>query len=346
MKVMFFVIVAYIFASAPLSCEEDGGSPPSRIMAIHVANKGGFVNDQGLVVQRPQYDQCRGFRGEYGLVKLGSHWKFINRSFKLLDRDFTFIVPAPVSEDGVYCVKTQSGYRFYRPASDTFIGDSYRLAHPFSSGLGLAKDDEGWIALRSNSEVIFRTGLSVVNGFSEGFAAAKDGNIWGYLGGDGKMAIPPSFAKAEAFSDGLACIQAAAGKWGAIDRNGLIVLDCAFDDLGPFTDGLARFRAAHGAWGFVDRNGVVVIEPRYGSVLPFAGGLAPVMEKGRYGYIDRRGVAVIALSYSGAGQFALGLATVKEDPETTGGIEISSIIDRHGTKIFDGIRYWKEQMQP
>ena len=243
-----------------------------RLAIVQIGDKWGYINYEGEVVIKPQFDNAEPFSEGLAAVKIGYKWGYVNQG-------------------GGVVIKPQFGEAksFSKGWASVRIDSSFR---------GGSSSKYGAI----NREGKFFLGVKY---FSEGLSPAKiDGN-WGYINQVGEIVIEPQFDDAGHFSEGLGrwpAVEGLAGvrigyKWGYINREGEF-----FSNEVSFSEGLARVRIGN-KWGYINQISEIVIKPQFDDAGDFSEGLSPVKIGGKYGYINQIGEIVIKPQFDDAGIF-------------------------------------------
>jgi Copper amine oxidase N-terminal domain./KWG Leptospira. len=291
--------------------------------------KYGYINKNGQVVIKPQYDFASNFSEGLACVEKDGILSYI---------DCNGNVQFNVKCDGVgdFC----QGRTWLRYGSITSPGIKYSLidrsgktissekfdgAREFSNGLAAISTNEkkGYInfagdlvirlqdypshdfhegmarmGINGNEGYIDTKGILAINkkfdyafDFSEGLALVKENGVWSYIDKEGKTIIKITSASgAVSFSEGMAGI-IINDKCGFINKTGEIIISPQFDFFWNFNEGLAAVMIGK-KWGYIDKHGNIVIKPQFDSVENFKNGLANVKIRDQHLYIDHSGNTV------------------------------------------------------
>ena len=279
---MYKMLYILIFSTLLFSCSDSenldstnsGNQDPKakekgdllRLAIVQIGDKWGYINYEGEVVIKPQFDNAEPFSEGMAAVKIGNAWGYINHG-------------------GEIVIKPQ-----------------FSAAEPFSEGwafVHISIYKSGSI----NREGKFFLG---VNYFSEGLARVRIGDKWGYINQVGEIVIEPQFERAGHFSEGLGRLPAVEGlavvvinyrTVGYINREGIF-----YSNEVSFSEGLARVRIGD-KWGYINQISEIVIKPQFDDAGDFSEGLSPVKIGGKYGYINQIGEIVIKPQFDDAGIF-------------------------------------------
>jgi hypothetical protein len=213
-----------------------------------VGRRCGCVNREGLVVVKPQFDDCGDFSSGLARVKVGG------------------------TEEDAFGRRFGGKWGYVDTAGRMVIEPQFDIARDFSDGLAgvrIAKrfiyiDTAGRPVLRLNykwrdpkrtiaSAGMFREGLACIATSTDG------GPELGFVDKEGRLAIDPQFNAARDFSEGLAAVRIN-NKWGFVDRAGRLSIPLRFDEAGRFSEGLAWVRIGD-ATGYIDKRGGLAIWP-------------------------------------------------------------------------------------
>ncbi|MBK7408148.1 MAG: WG repeat-containing protein [Saprospirales bacterium] len=151
--------------------------------------KWGYINTLGDWVISPQYDDCRNFKEELAVVRIGGRWGFINLKGKL-------IIPA-----------------------------SFQAAWDFSEGLARVKVfNQGMGFINTKGQFAIQPIWEAASDFSGEMARIQCGELFGYINSMGDVVIPCQFVRAENFKNGRALVQKPAMGY---DRPGWAMAYCS-----------------------------------------------------------------------------------------------------------------------
>ncbi|WP_248926243.1 WG repeat-containing protein [Paenibacillus hamazuiensis] len=229
--------------------------------------KWGYIDSQGRMVIRPQYDDALDFQ-DNGLAIVQ-----VNGRSGLIDT---------------------SGHFADQPVYDSIS--------PFSEGRAVVIDKQGFKLMDTSGRIV--TGkaydyISAVRGGRAVFSEVSGGvNRYGYLDLQGREVIPAQYMQADDFHDGKAVVKVKEGEFVLIDPSGKRLAAYPYSNVGSLREGLMPFQKEQsGRMGYIDEQGHVVISPAYTGALPFRDGRAVVSTAEnynyRYGLIDRQGKIII-----------------------------------------------------
>ena len=329
-------VCAFIFATRSRTSQ-----PSSALFPIIEKGKYGYIDRNGKVIIKPQFDMAKRFSEGLARVRVGSKWGFIDQTGKIIIR--------PQFE-----------------ISD--IGDN-NPSLDFHEGMAAVSLDEGnkWGYIDRTGKMIIAPRYGAVDRFSEGLAFVADRphailvkdtfnqspepvvHSW-YIDKTGNAVSFPLVG--ETFSEGLAVISAGKGenrKFGYIDKTGQVRVKPQFGIARPFREELASVRPGNDAkWGYIDKTGKMVIPERSLDHEPgeFSEGLAAMPIKSHFlddklqkmvpdnwGFIDKSGKFVIAPKFETVGRFSEGLAgacVIDESLNSGTGGAICGYIDKSG----------------
>lgn len=321
------------------------------IFEIYTNKKYGFINVEGKVVIRPQFEKVYKFseglawasiqKGNEllaGFINEAGEWA-IEPSFSGLGLG---VLETIHFAEGFAPVQATNGagskkMLFINKKGDPITDAIYDHAYPFSEGRALVVRDGlcGYID-HTGAEVIkclygkssfwmgrnssFSEGLALVRFSKEaGFDENKEGNL-GYINKEGDTVIEPQFIHANAFSEGFSLVKNPGyfEEYFFINRKGEATFERTTQISTYFEEGLAdMYDEDSASMGFIDATGEWVIPPQFTQTLRFSQGLAAVKSESpvlsKTGYIDRSGEVVIPGRFDTALSFENGLAMVEED---------------------------------
>lgn len=166
------------------------------IARIFVNGKWGFVNMEGKMVIRPEYDYCTTFENNIAIIQKDGLFGYIDITGKIVLPP-RYLIASTFSEDYAV-VQIENSDRI------TFIN---KAGKPMTN-------------LKIQSSTSFKNGL----------AGALINNKWGFIDNNFNLTIQPQFDEVESFHNNLALVKIK-DKWGIINRKGNIVIDCKYDRL-------------------------------------------------------------------------------------------------------------------
>ncbi len=321
------LLAAASFAAIARAAGGTEAEAQASLFPVVQGGKSGYIDRAGRVVIAPRFDQAQPFSDGLGLVRIGCHHAYIDRT-------------------GTVVIKLDCA--------------QFDLAYPFAEGLAVVGRRGPGDAIEETLGFIDKTGTVVIpvqfdeaRAFSEGLAMASVRHSRGFIDKTGAFVIKPEYGTAGNFSGGLARVGAyvqglpkehfidrtgrrairqefrfiddfhegLAAVWvgerkGFIDRSGALVIQPrVFGSVGHFSDGMAKVQTGGpmgkgGRLGFIDRTGKIAVDPRYEFAEQFSEGLCAVFIGGQYGYIDKIGKVVIEPRFRIAAPFRNGLAAV------------------------------------
>ncbi len=338
--------VLMVFAIA-LICPElvcAGEDKPVELYPVVQDGKWGYMNKEGRIVIKPQFEAAWDFTEGLARVQVGGLRGFIDPSGKMVIEPKYFIawefsegLAAVMVPTGWFDKSVNKGYWIYIDKTGKIAvepkGRELAIAESFHEGEACV----GFIFnvhmrhSHMNTKGEIRPFTNKPAGrFSEGLAAfASAQGKYGYIDHTGREVIPYQYDAAGPFCGGLARVQANK-KWVFIDKTGKQAFDGQFDQAHDFSENLAAVRVG-ARWGCIDSTGKVVIEPQFEFIAPFSDGLARVVVGGKVGFIDKVGKIAIEPKYDIGWSFSDGLARVE-----VGGKQ--GYIDRSGRYVWEPTR--------
>ncbi len=197
--------------------------------------KWGFIDRNGNIVIKPQYEGAGDFVQGRAAVEVIGKWRYIDKS-------------------------------------GATIGDEYDGAKPFSEGFAAVCNEGKWGFVSTDGKVAIPLVYEAAGHFSEGRAAIKSGGKFGFIDKKGNVVIAPHFIEVGWFSNRL-CPATLGGRWGFVDDSGKFKIAPRFDHCDSFCDGRARVRIGF-SFGFVDEHGDFIVKPQYEFAYPYSDQMA------------------------------------------------------------------------
>jgi len=293
----------------------------------------GFVNKEGKVVIKPQYNATSPFapNGLAGVCKnYGGKCGYIDKNgYEVIKFEYNNVGRfkgdlAEVTKGNRTFFIDRTGKEVTPPRKFTIKPNDYK------EGLAVTEDKEtgkfGYKDKKGN--VVIDHLYDEAYAFNNGLAAVKDNGKFGAVNKKGEVVIPLKYESVSTLRHGLVPVQYQ-GKWYYFDVMGYAKgFSMAYDRAFPLSDGMGLV-CRDNRWGYVDSTAREVIPLQYTRAAKFEQGLAPVFvgSKLKYGYIDRQNNIVIAPKYDEAKPF-----TKEGKAEVTIGSK-TFWIDRTGKKL-------------
>ena len=229
------------------TCEDRNSGTRRRCQAHDMnAQSGGkwaFINKQGHIIIKPQFDGAYSFSEGLASVLVGAG----------IDGSRGYI-----NKSGAFVIRPQ-----------------FNFAFPFSEGLAAVCIGKGigcsnWGYINKTGSFAIKPQFGAADSFSEGMAAFQDSNSnWGYIDKTGRAVIRPksNIQYAHSFSEGMAAFHDKNDKCGYLDKSGNIAISPRFlihDDSPcayPFKNGLASAQDGLRV-GYINKEGKFVFASR------------------------------------------------------------------------------------
>lgn len=257
------------------------------LAAVNIKNRWGFIDKQGNIAIKPQFDMAYGFSEGLATVEIKKKYGFIDKT-------------------GAMVIEPQydSAIAFTEGLAIVYVGERYQIID--KKGSVLVTLDENVVDAGCFSGGLADVTVDLNAGQDELDIEYKDG----FIDRTGKIVIEPKYYVACSFEDGIAVVTPEEdGKSGFIDTTGRYVMEPIFDEAEFYSDGVAPVKK-DGRWRFVDRTGaeVVLLSHKYEYVAPMHEGRASVKIGEKYGAIDKAGNLLIDAQFDNLGYFSDGLA--------------------------------------
>lgn len=202
--------------------------------------KWGYVNTQGAIAIKPQFDSCSNFFDGLAIASVGKHRQAAVEleTFGFIDKTGKFVIPPVFDQveefsEGLAAVKFKGKWGFINRQGQFVVKPTYPRAFEFHDGLaGVAVlGEEG----ANRREAIDGAGCKLA-----------------FINRAGKIVIEPKFyipIRGGRFSEGLAAVVVRSEthsdndpfeyRYGYINRQGQLVIPARFYKAGDFSEGLA-----------------------------------------------------------------------------------------------------------
>lgn len=299
------------------------------LAAVRIGDKWGYMDSDGRLAIRFNYDQAYDFSENIAAVAL-------NGKFGYIDKAGTLVID-PRYEDagnfaeGLAAVKTNGKYGFVNKRGSWVIEPKYDYADLFSEGLArvVISGKVGFIDDQGNLEI--QAKYEEANNFFNGVAAVKENGLIGYLNASGTQIISPKYLISGNAVDGLIRFNTS-DSVGFMNISGTVMIPARYLWADNFSESLAvvETKAPDGTYNFfyINTKGDKAFSLSYQDAYGFSEGLAFVMTGGKYGIINKRGTMVVQPRFSTVDDtgFSNGLARI-----TTG--NLVGFVDTGGTTV-------------
>jgi hypothetical protein len=167
----------------------------------------GFINKNGEVVIKPQFDFCSHFKEGSALVFSGN---FLNhRPIGYIDKTGKMVIKVPENCFSAYNFseglarfeimnpKYKHLFGYIDTSGEIVITPKLKGAYDFSEGLALVCKESGWCFIDKSGETVIESFFEEAESFSEGFANVLINGKWGYIDKAGELIIEPQFTSAK-----------------------------------------------------------------------------------------------------------------------------------------------------
>ena len=311
--------------------------PVAKLLPVVVKGKCGFIDHDGRLVVKAEFDSCNDFSEGRAVVRSGSKTLVINQNGKTVFEPRLRLYGHKFS-DGLLSVcgrsDTCAPIGYIDKEGRMAIEPRFRTGYPFSEGRALLNVDNRWGYIDKKGKIVIEPRFTQASPFSDGLAQVYTlentsewrGPRWFYIDKHGRTVRSQGPREPAILVNGFASLRLPSSsgsgmKWTLIDKTGEVVFFPQFDtaqfsvvEYPRVCDGLVRIVTAgsRSKWGFADLSGRIVIEPQFAWAGDFSEGLAVVKTNGgKMGYVDKTGTVVIEAKFDEASDFVGGIARVQ-----------------------------------
>lgn len=278
----------------------------SVFLPMKAENGFGFMNEEGIVMIQPIYEQVSKFSDGLAVAALNGKYGVIDKynrtriPFKF-DAISDFINGRAIVElDGLQGMIHRNG----RYVLECKFDDMGTL----SNGLIFASDGEkfGYYDVTGFPRIPMK--FDDAYDFSNGIAKVAIDGLAAYIDIYGVYVVPPAYEEIRIYSDSL-YVYEDDGMYGFMNRLGKAVMEPVYDEIGELRDGFA-VASIDGEVVYLNESGQIIIQndfeefPNFVSKAEFLKGEAIAMKDGLYGKIDQKGRVVLKFQYENLGKGA------------------------------------------
>jgi WG containing repeat len=283
--------------------------------------KWGFIDSNGKVVIKPQFDKVEFFREGKAAILIDNKWGFVDSNGKIFIKP-QFEEVRSFSEQRAAVRNRNWQWGLIDPNGIFIVKPSYAFVGDFSEGMAtfVSKEKAGFIDSYGQTVFNFPYGVNSGDSFNEGRATVWERNpdFQGFVSWIAENA-EDSNARGEKF-------------WGVIDKQGREIVPVkwnGFNYISSFSECLAIV-SSKDKQGVIDKSGAMVVEPKFDHISSFFEGLAAVTINQKEGFINTKGEMAIEPHFDNVDLFSEGFASVRVEKNGEWGV-----IDRSGNMVIE-----------
>ena len=268
------------------------------VAVIKENKKFGFIDLDGNVVVKPQYDNAWPFRCGIAMVRpiFGEGVKYIDKGGNCINKsDFTSgfgfcegLAAVEVIVNGKY------KWGFINQTGSFVIEPIYDYAAVFCGGVASVNLGRKSIYIDKKGNVVEPIFGKYERRYYDDLMLIHTNHRYGYIDRLNRIAIDPQFTMATHFREGLAGVKKKGEKYGFINTTGKYVIEPEFDNVGCFSNGLCVIKKGK-QYGYINKLGDIIINPTFEEAMHFdKNGLAIARKCGKVGLIDKTGKWVVS----------------------------------------------------
>lgn len=243
-------------------CKYDfiGTFSKSKLATFKRSGLYGYLNEKGVEVIAPKYQEARTFSSDDNLapVKSNGKWGFINK---------------------LGTIK---------------IACKYEDVGGFVSGLSRVKLNGKWGMINTTGTIVIPCKYDDLNNFGkQGFASASLNGMYGTIDKTGKVLVPFKYESSLYFDEDGYSRCKKDGKYGIVHKDGEETAKCIYEQTGTLSDGLMCVKSNE-KWGFIDYMGNMIIPTVYKYSMDFEKGIVGMDDVNGGSYIISKDTRRIA----------------------------------------------------
>lgn len=208
----------------------------------------GYINDKGVEVIAPKYQEAKGFSSDDGLaaIKTKGKWGFINKTGAVvITPKYDF---AESFTKGLAVIGLNGKRGAINPQGKTVIPIVYEeMSNQRKGGFYDVKQDGTWGVVNSTNTIIIPLIYENQLYFDADdiVSRCKKNDKWGLVNRNGKQVLPCENEQVSNPHEGLVAVKHN-GKCGYVDYEGNIIMPFVWEDTDDFNNGIARIKDENG----------------------------------------------------------------------------------------------------
>jgi bifunctional DNA-binding transcriptional regulator/antitoxin component of YhaV-PrlF toxin-antitoxin module len=268
--VLFLAACPAFLAAGPAQAADPDLLDGSDLWVVHDGHYCGYKDGEGQTVIAPKYGYARDFSEGLAAVQIGNKWGFINpQGVMVIKPEYDTVLHGNNEEQDFYqgtCLVKQDPAFFLidrKGGIVTAFSKEIREMKGFSEeGLAPARHNHQnqleWGYVDRQGKLIVPFQFREAYGFRDGLALVRSVEGFGFINKAGKIVIAPRFEEAGEFHDGLASFRSG-NTYGFIDKSGKTVIPARFKQVGDFGEDLAQAWLKAGLESvWIDKTGSIV----------------------------------------------------------------------------------------
>lgn len=274
--------------------------------------KWGFINLDGKVVIKPEFEEVTDFSKGLSIVKKDGKYGVINTKGGHIF-PITFDKMTTFSDGIAFAEENGLKYYLYSNGKRQVLSNKYEF-HPYSGGMARIKNPKNgkWGYIDQDGIIVINPAYTFASDFQGGVAVVSKGDEKFLITDKGskKSVAFPVDTTLKLNEDGIGFYKDRNKKYIFVDKY-LVPSNRPFIMKHDFSEGYALTKDIHGNLTYIDQTGAIRLNLKeYDDAGDFSDGKAWVMKNGKYGYINTRGSLVVDTVFTYASNFKNGQAYV------------------------------------
>ena len=285
-----------------------------HLAKVYINGKYGFINDIGIEVIKPIYDNAHDSSSSIVALEKNNKWFFTDKRGKRIGREYEDVKDfhegvAAVKENGKWGFIDSNGKKVIKCVFDSVRDFHEGIAHVTYQGLEIYINKFGERIFVLSSDY-YQDGSDFQDGYIHAKTKFDDFVI---INKEGHNLNYPHFKYVSDYKDGYCYANLQGDSSCILNKDGKVTfITSDFKIIGIGENGIFQIKYPDGMEGYIDFNGTILTNKKYKKVYPFKNNHGRVQDENlKYGFISAKGFENEGCLYDDAKDYRDGLAPVK-----------------------------------